>query len=166
VFIKQNSELIAQLSQQSIKNKETINEKFEELITYQGLATFRENLIIIKTTILVLGKLDQPKLKIVYKLYLKYQELHSKIPILDIPRGMVIVKILFPPFFKHMLNNLENLKKRFDGKTYTEMTYNIKECNSFFRNFKREPIKLEKIIKNLDSNIVIIDNLLTKLIKV
>ena len=64
-----------------------------------------------------------------------------------------------------MLNNLETLKKRFDDKTYAEMTNTLKECSLFFRSFKREPIRLEKIRKNLDSNIATADNLLIKLIK-
>ena len=166
IFIKQNSELIRQLSQQSIKNHGTINEKFEALRTYQVLSAFRENMITIKTSMLILEKLDDKKFKIMYKLYLKCQELHSEIPVLDINRGMIIIKLLCPRFFKQMHNNLVTLKSQFDEKTYKEMTDNIKECDSFFRNFKREPQRLSKIKSMLDSNIVITDNLLTESIKV
>lgn len=160
ILIKQNTQLVEQILSQSLENHGTIRKKFEELLTYQVLSTFRENLITIKTSISILEKLDNTKFKITYKLYLKYQKIHPGIPVLDITRGMIIIKILFPPFFTQMLNGLLILKGQFEYKTYIEMRDTIKQCDYFFKNFK----KLDGLKKMLDSGILIADTRLAELI--
>ncbi len=166
VLIKQNTELIKQISEQTIQNHGTINKRFKELVTYQFLAAFRENLITIKTNIIILERLDSSHLNILHRLYLKYQRGHPDIPILDISRGMIIIKVLFPPFFTQILKNLSVLKSQFDDKTYTEMINTIIDCNLFFKNFNKTHMKINNIKKMLDSNIDIADKRLIELIDI
>jgi len=163
VFIKQNTELISQILSQTRKNHGTINKKFEELVNYQTLSEFRENLITIKTNMIILQKLDDTQLKIYHNLHMKYHKIHSEIPVLDVTQGILIIKILFPSFFTEMLANLSILKNQFEDDVYTEMTYTIKKCDYFFKNFIREPEKLDEVKGMLESDIIIVENLLTKL---
>jgi len=163
VFIKQNSELINYIKSESTRNHGTINQKFRELVKYQTLSQFRENLIIIKTNMIILEKLDNTQLKIFHNLYMQYHKKHSEIPVLDVTQGILIIKILFPRFFTEMLANLSILKSQFEEESYIEITQLIKKCDYFFQNF----IRVEKvnIIKEmLDSDIVIVDNMLAKII--
>lgn len=163
VFIKQNTELIKEILAQSLQNHGTINEKFKELVNYHKLSEFRENLITIKTTIVILERLDEMQLKIFHNLYREYHRVHSEIPTLDVTQGIIIIKMLFPVFFGEILRNLAILKSQFENDVYMEMTKTIKNCDSFFKNFKMDH-RLDKMKKMLDSDISIIDELLTKLI--
>ena len=163
VFIKQNTELISQILSQTARNHGTINKKFEELVNYQTLSEFRENLITIKTNMIILQKLDDTQLKIYHNLHMKYHKIHSEIPVLDVNQGILIIKILFPYFFTEMFANLSILKNQFEEDVYIQMTHTIKKCDYFFKNFIREPEKLDEVKEMLDSDIVIVENLLTKL---
>ena len=164
VFIRQNSELINYIKNESTRNHGTINKKFKELVNYQTLSQFREDLITIKTNITILEKLDNTQLKIFHNLYMQYHKSHSEIPSLDVTQGIIIIKMLFPGFFAKMLANLSVLKSQFEEDIYTEMIHTIKKCDYFFQNFIREPEKVNKVKEMLDSDIVIVDNMLVKLI--
>ncbi len=164
VFIKQNTQLIGQILVQSLKNHGTIDKKFEELVSYQKLSEFRENLITIKTSIIILEKLDNTQLKALYNLYLKYHRMYPDIPILDLTRGFLTVKILFPLFFTEMFRNISILKNQFDDTVYTKITATVKEYDNFFRNFIRDSDRVDKIKEMLDSDIVTVDKMLTRLI--
>jgi len=164
VFIRQNTDLIRQILSQSLQNHGTISKKFGEIVSYQKLSELRENLIIIKTTIIILEKLDSTQLKALYNLYLKYHRTYPNIPILDLTRGFLIVKILFPSFFTEMFRNLSILKNQFDDTAYTEITITLKEYDTFFKNFIRDSNRIAKIKKMLDTDIATVDKMLTKLI--
>lgn len=166
VLVKQNTELIKQISEQTAQNHGTINKKFKELAMYQVLSTFREDLITIKINIMILEKLDNSKLRILHKLYLQYQRNQPSISVLDIPRGMIIIKILFPPFFTQMLKNLTFLKSQFNDKTYAEMAWSIKEYELFFKMFNKTPDRLNKMKNMLDLGIATSDKILTKLVSI
>ncbi len=163
-WINQNTQLIKQIEEQTAQNHGTINKRFEELTIYQVLATFRENLITIKTNLVILEKLDIRKINLLHELYLRYQRGHSNVPVLDITRGMITMKILLPPFFTRMLKNLSILKSQLDNKVYTEMTHAINDYNLFFKNINKKPEKLDEMKKLLDSNIVTVDEILAKLV--
>jgi len=113
--------------------------------------------------LVILETLDDTQLKIFHNLYREYHRVHSEIPILDVTQSIIIIKMLFPVFFTEILRNLAILKSQFEKDVYTEMTKTIKDCDSFFKNFKLHP-RLDKIKKMLDSDISTIDKLLTKLI--
>lgn len=162
VFITQNSKLTKEILDQSLKNHGTINEKFQELVMYPFIVTFRENLITVKTTLIIFEKLDAIQSKIFRNLYLKYHRLHPEIPVLDMTKGIIIIKILFPSFFAQMLKNLSYIKSQLDDDTLIEMTSTIKSCDSFFQNFNKSKLKNIKI--NLDSYISTIDEIIIKLI--
>ena len=95
---------------------------------------------------------------------MQYHKSHSEIPSLDVTQGIIIIKMLFPGFFAKMLANLSVLKSQFEEDIYTEMIHTIKKCDYFFQNFIREPEKVNKVKEMLDSDIVIVDNMLVKLI--
>ena len=158
-FITQNSKLTKEILAQSIKNYDTINKKFEKLVSYPFLVRFSDDLITLKTSMSVLEKLDHAQSKTFYNLYLKYQKLHPNIPILDMTQGVLIIKILFPPFFAKMLKNLTYIKSHLDDDTMTEMTGTIKNSNSLFQSFNRSQLKTI----NLDSHISTINKIIMKL---
>ena len=164
IFMAQNSKLTQEILDQSLKNHGTINEKFKELVMYQFLVTFRENLIIIKTTLVILERLDTSQLKIFRDLYLKFHTLHPEIPMLDVTRGILVIKILFPLFFVQMVKNLSSIKSQLDDDTITQITSTIKTCDSLFKNFSKSQLKDIKM--NLNSDISAIDKIIAKLIDV
>jgi len=165
VFITQNSKLTKEILVQSIKNYGTINEKFKQLVSYPFLVTFREELIIIRTNLVILESLDHIELKTFHYLYLKYHKIHPEIPFLDMTHGVLVVKILFPAFFTEMLNNLSNIKIQLNEEdTFDEMETTIKSCNVFFHNLNKR--NLEDIKTSLNSHISKIDKILVKLIDV
>lgn len=166
ILIKQNTHLIEQILSQSLENHGAINKKFKELVAYQVLVAFREDLITIKTSMASLENLEKIKLKIIYKIYLKYHSQHSDVPLLDITRGMIIIKIPFPVFFKQMLKNLLSLKSQFDEKTYNKMTNTINYCDYFFKNFDENPERMLRNKKMLNSDIDVVNIRLAELIKI
>lgn len=166
ILIKQNTYLIEQILSQSLENHSTINKKFKELVAYQVLVAFRENLITIKTSMAILENLENTKFKIIHRLYLKYHSLHSEIPLLDITRGMIIIKIPFPLFFKQMLKNLLSLKSQFDEKTYSKMANTINYCDYFFKNFDENHERMLRNKKMLNSDIDVVNIRLAELIDI
>lgn len=162
VFIKQNTKLITEILSQTSQNHQSIDQKFEKFVTYQNLSEFRENLVTIKTNILILERLDDTQLKIFRNLYLRYHKGTSKLPSLDVTQGILIIKILFPVFFSEMSKKLFLLKNEFEDK-YTEMTHTIQSSDYFFMNFKKSE-KLDEIKKMLDLDINRVDEQLLKLI--
>ena len=164
VFITQNAKLTKEILVQSIKNYGTINEKFKQLVSYPFLVTFREDLIIIRTNLVILESLDHIELKTFHYLYLKYHKMHPEIPFLDLTDGVLIVKILFPAFFREMLNNLSFIKIQLNEDTFEEMETTIKSCNVFFHNLNKR--NLQDIKTSLNSHISEIDKILAKLIDV
>lgn len=161
IFITQNSKLTKEILSQSLKNHGTINEKFEQLVMYPFLVAFRGDLITLKTNLVILGNLDATQSKIFRNLYLKYHSLHPEIPVLDITQGILVVKILFPSFFRQILKNLSYLKTQINDNTITEMTVTIKSCDYFFQNLNKT--KLKNIKTNLNSDISKIDKIIIKL---
>ncbi len=164
VFITQNAKLTKEILVQSIKNYGTINEKFKQLVSYPFLVTFREDLIIIRTNLVILESLDHIELITFHYLYLKYYKIHPEIPFLDLTDGVLIVKILFPAFFREMLNNLSFIKIQLNEDTFEEMETTIKSCNVFFHNLNKR--NLQDIKTSLNSHISEIDKILAKLIDV
>lgn len=162
MFIKQNASLIKQMLQQSVDNHGTINEKMQKLVMYQPLLRLRENLVTIKISVAIIEKLDASQLKTVKNLYSEYTRLYPKVPFLDVTRGMIISKMLFPSFFTEILKNISSLKSQFDGDVYIEMTQTIHACALFFRNFKTD--NLGEINGMLGSDMVILDEMLAKMI--
>ena len=164
VIIKQNTELISQILSQSLQNQGTIKEKFRELVIYQYLSRFRENLTIIKTSLTILATLDSTQLKIFQNLYTQYNKKHSKVPILDVTQGIIVIKLLFPPFFQRILRDMKIFEKIIEDEDYTKMKENIEYCNYNMKNFSINRTKINKIKPKLDSHIEIVDNLLEKII--
>jgi len=161
IFIKQNTDLIREILSQSVQNHGTIDKKFENFVTYQRLVEFRENLITIKNNIMILERLDNTQLKIFHNLYQRYEKGSSSLPSLDITQGIIIIKILLPPFFREMTKKLSLLESEFEDK-YTEMTDTIQSSNHLFMNFEKN--KLDNIKKMLDSDISTVDEQLVKMI--
>lgn len=151
VFIKQNADIIKLISEQP---------------SYQSLHIIRENLIIIKTTLTILEKLNKSELQIFHNLYLQYQQSYPKIPVLDVNRGVIIIKILFPSFFSGIIKNLTNLKSQMNDESYKQSIDTISDtvtnCNSFFKNFNHSEIK--QINQNLQADIQALDEILVKII--
>ena len=162
-FIKQNTNLIKELLEQSLISQGTVKQKYSELIIYQILSAFRKDCLIIKNSLIVLEKMDASEIKVARNLSAQYQKNQHKIPILDMTRGLIVIKLLFPPFFLQMYNNLDILKNYLDHTTYSEIIQTIEKCESFFKVYKNHK-KIDEINKNLESHISTLDKLLVKLV--
>ena len=159
IHIKENAKLINVIFEQA--NQGILQKKVDKLVMYQPLLALRENLITIKINMTILEKLDSSKLRVVKNLYLEYKRLYPKIPFLDVTRGMIITKVLFPSFFKEILKNITHLKNQFEDESYTEMTKALHAHTLFFNNFNHKSINENQII--LESNIAILDEMLAKI---
>ena len=163
IFIKQNTKLIDELLHQSLANHGTVSQRMESLLMYQILSTLRENLVTIKISMTIFEKLDGSQLKIVKNLYLEYQKLYPTIPFLDVTRGMILAKILFPSFFSEIIKKMSRIKNQFDDETEcAEMLQTVHLCASFFKNFNAKSIGENQQMLKL--HIQTLDEMLEKII--
>ncbi len=129
----------------------------ENMVTYLSLVEFRENIIIAKSSLIILEKQNKRFLKSLYYFSLRYQINNPHATIFDL-RPRRNIEFLLPVFFEKMLENLVHLQSQFTSKSFLEIRQIIKDSGKFFIKSNDEQ---DKIKNNLDSYINVVDEILT-----
>ena len=128
----------------------------ENLRAYLSLAEFRENLITIKSNIIILEKQNKGFLASLSFFSLRYQNNNPNAIIFDL-RPRKNIQFLLSAFFRQMHKNLTESKSYFTPENFQEIIHTIEDSEKFFKKSNNEQIRIKN---NLDSYINLSNKLL------